>query len=165
VGEGCRALGLSEGPIHAELRLSPEGPRILEVAARSIGGLCGRALRFGVGVTLEELILRHALGGTAEPPPREHRAAGVLMLPIRKRGVLEEVRGVNQARAVPLIEDVAITAHLREELVPLPEGASYLGFVFARGPSPDQVESSLRAAGAAIEAIVNPTLPKWGHPT
>lgn len=159
VGDGCRALGLSEGPIHAELRLSPDGPRVLEIAARSIGGLCGRALRFGVGVTLEELILRHALGATADPPPREQRAAGVLMLPIRKRGLLEEVRGVEQARAVPLIEDVAITAHLREELVPLPEGASYLGFVFARGPSPEQVESALRTAGAAIEAVVTAKLP------
>src|SRR5207237_8800631 len=81
VSEGCGALGLKEGPVHAELRLSPEGPRILEIAARSIGGLCGRALRFGVGVTLEELVLRHALGSAAEPPPREQRAAGVLMLP------------------------------------------------------------------------------------
>jgi L-amino acid ligase C-terminal domain 2 len=83
----------------------------------------------------------------------------VLMLPIRKRGVLEEVRGVAAARAVPLIEDVAITAHLREELVPLPEGASYLGFVFARGDTPEQVEAALRAAGDKIEAVVAPRLP------
>jgi biotin carboxylase len=158
-GEGCRALGLREGPIHAELRLSPAGPRILEIAARSIGGLCGRALRFGVGVTLEELILRHALGSAGDPPPREHRAAGVLMLPIRKRGVLEEVRGVEAAKAVPLIEDAVITAHLREELVPLPEGSSYLGFVFARGDSPQAVENALRAAGERIEAVVTPKLP------
>jgi biotin carboxylase len=158
VSLGCAALGLVEGPVHAELRLSPWGPRILEIAARSIGGLCGRALRFGVGVTLEELVLRHALGSAAEPPPRENRAAGVLMLPIRKRGVLEEVRGVAAARAVPLIEDVSITAHLREELVPLPEGASYLGFVFARGDTPEQVEAALRAAGEKIEAVVAPRL-------
>jgi biotin carboxylase len=159
VSEGCAALGLVEGPIHAELRLSPEGPRILEVAARSIGGLCGRALRFGVGITLEELILRHALGLRAEPPPRERRAAGVLMLPIRKQGVLEKVRGIDAAKAVPLIEDVVITAHLREEIVPLPEGASYLGFAFARGETPEQVETALRAAGGKIEAVVNPRLP------
>ena len=159
VSRGCAALGLLEGPVHAELRLSPDGPRILEVAARSIGGLCGRALRFGVGVSLEELILRHALGLTAEPPPREKRAAGVLMLPIRKRGVLDEVRGVDEARKVPLIEDIAITAHLREELVPLPEGASYLGFAFARGNSPADVEAALRQAGSRIEAVVTPKLP------
>jgi len=159
VSRGSAALGLREGPVHAELRLSPAGPRILEVAARSIGGLCGRALRFGVGVTLEELILRHALGVGTEPPPREKQAAGVLMLPIRKRGVLEQVRGVEEARRVPLIEDVAITAHLREELVPLPEGASYLGFAFARGGTPAEVEAALREAGARIEAVVTPKLP------
>src|SRR6266850_1112758 len=159
VSRACAALGLREGPVHAELRLSPVGPRILEVAARSIGGLCGRALRFGVGVTLEELILRHALGIAHEPPPLEKRAAGVLMLPIRKRGVLEAVRGVEEARKVPLIEDVSITAHLREELVPLPEGASYLGFAFARGETPAEVEAALREAGARIEAVVTPKLP------
>jgi biotin carboxylase len=159
VADGCAALGLVEGPVHAELRLSPGGPRILEIAARSIGGLCGRALRFGVGVTLEELVLRHALGNSAEPPAREQRAAGVLMLPIRHRGVLEEVRGVEAAKAVPLIEDVVITAHLREELVPLPEGASYLGFAFARGETPEQVEVALRSAGSRIEAVVAPRLP------
>lgn len=159
VSSGCAALGLVEGPVHAELRLSPEGPRLLEIAARSIGGLCGRALRFGVGVTLEELVLRHALGSAAAPPPRESRAAGVLMLPIRRRGILEAVRGVEAARAVPLIEDVVITAHLREELVPLPEGGSYLGFVFARADSPEQVEAALRTAGNQIEAVVAPRLP------
>jgi biotin carboxylase len=159
VSRGCAALGLVEGPVHAELRLSPDGPRILEIAARSIGGLCGRALRFGVGVTLEELILRHALGRGGEPPPRESRSSGVLMLPIRERGVLQEVRGVDEARRVPLIEDVAITAHLREEIVPLPEGASYLGFAFARGDTPEEVEAALWAAGARIEAVVTPKLP------
>jgi len=157
--EGCAALGLREGPVHAELRLSPAGPRVLEIAARSIGGLCGRALRFGVGVTLEELLLRHALGELPEPPQRERRAAGVLMLPIRKRGVLEEVRGLERAREIPLIEDVVITAHLREELVPLPEGASYLGFAFARGETPEAVERALREAGDRIEAVVTPRLP------
>jgi hypothetical protein len=159
VSEGCAALGLVEGPIHAELRLSPGGPRLLEIAARSIGGLCGRALRFGVGVTLEELVLRHALGMHADPPPREGRAAGVLMFPIRKRGLLEEVRGLTEARAVPLIEDIVITARLREEIVPLPEGASYLGFAFARGEKPEQVEAALREAGSKIEAVVTPRLP------
>ena len=159
VSDGCAALGLREGPVHAELRLSPDGPRVLEIAARSIGGLCGRALRFGVGVTLEELILRHALGSAADPPLRERRASGVLMLPIRKRGVLEEVRGIDEAKRVPLIEDVVITAHLREELVPLPEGASYLGFAFARGETPEQVEGALRSAGAKIDAVVTPRLP------
>jgi biotin carboxylase len=158
VSNGCRALGLVEGPVHAELRLSPRGPFILEIAARSIGGLCGRALRFGVGVTLEELVLRHALGMGA-PPPREIAAAGVLMLPIPGRGTLTEVHGVEEAKRVPLIEDVVITAHLREELVPLPEGASYFGFAFARGETPQAVEAALRKAGGHVRAVVAPRLP------
>ena len=158
VSRAAAALGLSDGPIHAELRLAPEGPFLLEVAARSIGGLCGRTLRFGVGVTLAELILRHALGLTLEPPARERSAAGVLMLPIRKGGILRDVAGLDAARQVPLIEDVVITAHTGEELVPLPEGGSYLGFAFARGATPESVEAALRAAGAAIDVRVQPKL-------
>jgi biotin carboxylase len=159
VEEAARALGLVHGPVHAELRLTPGGPRILEVAARSIGGLCGRTLRFGVGIALEELLLRHALDPDSPlPTDRERRAAGVLMLPIRRGGVLQEVRGVEAARGVPGVEDVVITAHLDEEIVPLPEGASYLGFAFARGDSPAEVEAALREAGSRIEMVVAPKL-------
>jgi biotin carboxylase len=159
VQEAARALGLVHGPVHAELRLTPEGPRILEVAARSIGGLCGRALRFGLGVTLEELLLRHALDPASTlPTGRERRAAGVLMLPIRRGGVLQEVRGIESARQVPGVTDVVLTAHLDEEIVPLPEGASYLGFAFARGDSPGEVEAALRQAGSRIEMVVAPKL-------
>jgi len=159
VQDAARALGLVHGPVHAELRLTPKGPRILEVAARSIGGLCGRTLRFGVGVTLEELLLRHAIDpGAALPAGRERRAAGVLMLPIRRGGILQEVRGVESARQVPGVEDVVVTAHLDEEIVPLPEGASYLGFAFARGDSPAEVEAALREAGSRIETVVAPKL-------
>ncbi|MFL5441900.1 MAG: ATP-grasp domain-containing protein, partial [Myxococcales bacterium] len=159
VQEATRALGLVHGPVHAELRLTPDGPRILEVAARSIGGLCGRTLRFGVGIALEELLLRHAIDpASALPTDRERRAAGVLMLPIRRGGVLQEVRGIESAKSVPGIEDVVITAHLDEEIVPLPEGSSYLGFAFARGDSPAQVEAALREAGSRIEMVVAPKL-------
>ncbi|MFL5378328.1 MAG: ATP-grasp domain-containing protein [Myxococcales bacterium] len=159
VQEATRALGLVHGPVHAELRLTPDGPRILEVAARSIGGLCGRTLRFGVGIALEELLLRHAIDPASPlPTDRERRAAGVLMLPIRRGGVLQEVRGIESAKSVPGIEDVVITAHLDEEIVPLPEGSSYLGFAFARGDSPAQVEAALREAGSRIEMVVAPKL-------
>jgi biotin carboxylase len=156
--KAARALGLTHGPIHAELRLTPDGPRVLEVAARSIGGLCGRALRFGVGVTLEELLLQHALG-RAPSLLRERSASGVLMLPIRRGGVLREVRGLERARGVPGVTEVIVTAHVDEELVPLPEGASYLGFAFARGETPRQVEFALRKAGAFIEPVLDTKLP------
>jgi len=150
------ALGLEDGPIHAELRLdaraSAEAPRpvMLELAARSIGGLCSRTLRFGTGLTLEDLILRRALDLPIASLEREGRAAGVMMIPIPRAGALERVEGLDAARAVPLIEDVTISAHPGEILVPLPEGHRYLGFIFARGDDPAGVERALRDAHARL---------------
>jgi biotin carboxylase len=146
----CAALGLSEGPVHAELRLNADGPWVLEIAARSIGGLCSRTLRFGTGLTLEELILRHALGRPIDSLDRERQAAGVMMIPIPRAGRLGTVRGEADARDVAGIDDVAITAHPGQELVPLPEGWQYLGFIFARGETPAAVETALRDAHARL---------------
>jgi biotin carboxylase len=147
---GCAALGLCEGPVHAELRFNAEGPWVLEIAARSIGGLCSRTLRFGTGLTLEELILRHALGRPIASLDRERQAAGVMMIPIPRAGRLRAVHGEAEARAVAGIDDVAITAHPEQELVPLPEGFQYLGFIFARGETPAAVEAALRDAHARL---------------
>jgi biotin carboxylase len=148
------ALGLREGPVHAELRVNERGPWLVEVAARSIGGLCSRTLRFGTGLTLEELIVRHALGADLASLERERRPAGVMMLPIPRAGVLEAVRGREDALAVPGIEEVTITAHLGQALVPLPEGSRYLGFVFARADTPDAVEAALRDAHRRLDVVV-----------
>jgi biotin carboxylase len=146
VQRATRALDLTEGPVHAEVRRNEAGTFMLEVAARSIGGLCARTLRFGMGVSLEELILRHAVGLPIQSLRREDRAAGVLMLPIPRPGVLRQVRGQDEARQVPGIEGVVLTVPAGERLVPLPEGDRYLGFVFARGPSAAEVERALRTA-------------------
>ena len=137
--DACRALGLAEGPVHAELRLPPSGPVVLEVAARSIGGLCSRALRFGAGLSLEEVIVAHAVGLPVEALCREQAASGVMMIPIPRRGILHAVSGVEDARAVPHVADVVITAQAGRELEPLPEGDSYLGFIFARADRPEEV--------------------------
>ena len=139
-----RALGLVEGPVHAELRYNERGPWLIELAARPIGGRCSAVLRFGDGVSLEELILRHALGMPLPSLAREKAAAGVMMIPIPGAGVLREVRGIAEAKAVPLVEDVQITAHPGERLVPFPEGSRYPGFIFARGETPSAVEAALR---------------------
>jgi len=142
-----RAIGITEGPVHAELRYNENGPWLIELAARPIGGRCSAVLRFGDHkVSLEELILRHALGMALPSLQRERLAAGVMMIPIPGAGTLQEVSGVAEAKAVPLIEDVQITAHPGERLVPFPEGSRYPGFIFARGETPDVVESALRAA-------------------
>jgi biotin carboxylase len=146
----CAALGLREGPVHAELRVNSEGAWILEVAPRSIGGLCSRTLRFGTGMTLEELILRHALGWPIASLERERRPAGVMMIPIPRAGRLGDVSGQADAAAVPGVEEIAITAHEGQELVPLPEGWQYLGFIFARADTPEAVEAVLRAAHARL---------------
>jgi biotin carboxylase len=154
-GAAAAALGLREGPVHAEVRIGAGGPCVLELAARSIGGLCSRALRFGAGISLEEVILRHALGLPLGAHMRERAAAGVMMLPIERAGTLREVRGVTAARAVEGISDVRITIPRGRPVVPLPEGDRYLGFVFARGETPAAVERALRQAHAALEVVVD----------
>jgi hypothetical protein len=150
----AQALGLRDGPVHAELRVNRHGPSVIEIAARSIGGLCSRTLSFGTGLSLEELILRHALGMEIPSLERERRAAGVMMIPIPRAGVLKDIRGQTEARAVPGIDEVAITAHPGQDLVPLPEGASYPGFIFARAESPERVEAALREAHRRLEFVV-----------
>ena len=152
----ARALGLTEGPVHAELRVNEKGPWVVEVAARTIGGLCSRTLRFGAGLSLEELVIRHALGIDLDSLERERRPAGVMMIPIPRGGVLRAVRGREEAVAVPGIEDVTISAHVGQELVPLPEGSRYLGFILARAESPEAVEAALRAAHGHLGFDVDP---------
>ena len=152
--EACSALGLAEGPVHAELRVNERGPFILEVAARSIGGLCSRTLTFGTGLSLEELILCHALGRPLESLERERRAAGVMMIPIPRAGRLAAVHGTDEAAAVEGIEEVAITMHPGQDVVPLPEGWQYLGFIFARAETPDAVEQALRSAHARLRFAI-----------
>jgi biotin carboxylase len=147
----ARALGLRHGPIHAELRLPPSGPVVIELAARTIGGLCSRALRFAGGATLEDVVLRHALGRDGGRVEREAAASGVLMIPVDRAGRLETVGGVEAARAVPGVEDVVISAHPGQTLVPLPEEARYVGFVFARAAEPAAVETALRESRARLD--------------
>ncbi|OLC55802.1 MAG: hypothetical protein AUH92_01330, partial [Acidobacteria bacterium 13_1_40CM_4_69_4] len=155
----ARALGLREGPIHAELRVNDRGPWLIELAARSIGGLCSRTLRFGTGLSLEEVILMHALGRDVKGLQRESRPAGVMMIPIPCAGILRGVSGVAAARRVPGIDDITISATIGRPLVPLPEGSSYLGFIFAHADSPSQVEAALRKAHGLLAFEIESSLP------
>jgi biotin carboxylase len=154
----ARALGLSDGAVHCELRLRSTAaglePVVLEIAARSIGGLCGRTLRFGTGMSLEELILRRALGRAVPSFERERTAAAVMMIPIPRGGRLEEVRGLDEARAVPQIEDVTISIPKGQEIVPLPEGSRYLGFIFSRASTPAEAEAALREAHHHLRFVI-----------
>ena len=163
VAAAATAIGLSHGPIHAECRVNERGVFVLEVAARPIGGLCARALRFsekGVGslFSLEALLLRHALGESPWAWVREDAASGVMMIPIPARGVYRGVAGVDDARRIPGIDDVVVSAKPEQVLVPLPEGASYLGFIFAHGATSQAVERALRRAHARLRFSIEPQL-------
>lgn len=148
------AIGLQHGPVHAELRYNEQEALMIEIAARTIGGLCSRTLRFGTGMSLEELVIRHAIGHPIETFNREKQAAGVMMIPVPKAGILGEVHGKKKARNVNGIEEVNITIPIGGEVVPLPEGDKYLGFIFARAEIPEVVEVSLREAHQLLEFAI-----------
>lgn len=165
IGAGARALGLRHGPVHAECRVNDRGVYILEIAARPIGGLCARALRFvntgdshlfarnsgeKVTVPLEELLLLHALGEPIGAYAREARASAVMMIPIPRKGLYKGVDGLEEARAIEGIDAVEITAKADQLLLPLPEGSSYLGFIFAKAGRPEEATAALREALARL---------------
>ena len=159
VAIAAASLGLQEGPVHAELRVNEQGPWMLEIAGRSIGGLCSTILEFGSGICLEELILRHAIGQEITAIKWDGHAAGVMMIPIPSAGILKSVDGIEDARQVPLITGIEITAKLNYALVPLPEGASYLGFIFARGETPAEVEEAIRKAHKLLKFEIRREIP------
>jgi len=156
VNSAVVTLGLREGPIHAELRVNDEGVWLIEVAARSIGGLCSRALHFGADDRLEDVILRHALGLPAPTIELDRPATGVMMIPIPAAGVLRHVAGIEAARGLANIDDVTISIPIGETLVPVPEGNRYLGFIFASGDTPETVEAALRVAHNELEFTIEP---------
>ena len=153
--EACMAYGLTEGPIHAECRIHNGEVYLLEMAARTIGGLCAKLLSVGTGYSLEELVLAHAMDAPLEIKPAE-QAAGVLMIPIPKAGVLKRIEGLLEAQALPFIDEINIQIREGHELIPLPEGSSYLGFIFAYAGNAVQVEQALREAHAKLKFVVSP---------
>jgi biotin carboxylase len=159
VSVAAASLDLREGPVHAELRVNQRGPWMLEIAGRSIGGLCSTILEFGSGICLEEIILRNAIGLEMTSIELEQHAAGVMMIPIPSAGMLKAIHGIEEAEQVPLITGVEITAKLNHPLVPLPEGASYLGFIFARGDTSAEVEAAIRKAHSLLHFEIRREIP------
>lgn len=156
--DAALALGLQEGPMHAELRVNEQGAWLVEVAGRSIGGLCSQTLRFGTDISLEELILRQAFGRSVDAALQDDQAGGVMMIPIPGAGILRGCSGVEAASAVPGVERIEITAKVNYPVVPLPEGDSYFGFIFARGSTPAIVETALREAHRQLHFQIAPML-------
>lgn len=157
ISAACKAYGLREGPVHAECRINEHGVWILEIAARTIGGLCARMLHFGTGIGLEELVIARAMKQKLLTQCSKD-SVGVLMIPTTEAGILRRVEGIEAAGKVPFIEEVVIQVREGYELIPLPEGSSYLGFVFARAPNPADTEAALRAAHACLKIVVAPLI-------
>ena len=158
IQQATDAIGLWHGPVHAECRVGPDGIFVLEVAARPIGGLCSKALRFADRSSLEHVLLRHAIGEDVSRARLEAKAAAVMMIPIPKRGMLRRVDGEDQARGVRDVDDVRVTARLGQLLEPLPEAGSYLGFIFARAASTVDAEAAVRAAHARLSFTIEPAI-------
>lgn len=158
VQRACRLAGLVTGPVHAEARVNAAGVWLLEVAPRSIGGLCGRVLTHALGMELEELVLRHALGEPV-PAPAHSEAAGVMMIPIPRRGIYQGVHNLEAALRVPGITGIRMVAEPGQLIAPPPEGASYLGFIFSRGGTPQQAEIALRIAQRQLAFDIAPGYP------
>ncbi len=158
VERACILAGLVSGPVHAEARVNERGVWLLEAAARSIGGLCGRMLHHRLGMPLEELVLRHALGMPVPSGPNDE-AAGVMMIPVPASGIFHGAGGLEAARAVPGISDIRITALPGQVVAPPPEGSGYLGFIFSRAAAPQAAEAALRAAHAKLTIEIQTNLP------
>ena len=157
VSEACAAYGLSEGPVHAELRLRGDQAYLIEMASRTIGGDCADVLKFGLGVGLEELVLLQALDKPFDIPVMK-LSVGVLMIPIPRQGILRRVEGIERAKKVAGITSIGISVREGYELVPLPEGSSYLGFIFAKASNQSQVEQALRSAHACLKVVTAATI-------
>ncbi len=166
VARACRAAKLLTGPVHAEVRVNDEGVWILEVAPRSIGGLCGRALTHLLGMSIEEFILRQVLAESAPslPAAGERAAAGVMMIPIPRRGIYRGLEGLAAAQSVPGVTEVAITVEPGQIIAPPPDGASYLGFIFSRAANPAAAEAALRSAHRRLRFDIRPEYPATAAP-
>ncbi len=155
VAQAIAALGLTNGPVHAELRIDAGRPVVIEIAARTIGGICGRSLSFGLmGDTLESLVLRHALGVRKRGFRRIEQATGVMMIPIPERGTLERIDGLDAARSVPGVTGIEIAIPIGSEVVPVPDGDRYLGFIFARAATRDDVVEALHTAHDEVTLVI-----------
>ena len=157
IAKCCAAYGLQHGPVHAEARLSATGPILLELAARTIGGQCGQLIEFSLQQKLEELVIQ-GMCGLLPHADEAADSAGVLMIPITNAGILQRVEGLTAALQTEYIRDIEIHINPGYELIPLPEGASYLGFIFAQAPDFEQVYAALKSAYAKLRFV---TRPKW----
>ncbi len=154
VQQACDAYGLTTGAVHAECRIDERDIWILEVASRTIGGDCARMLD-NKNFSIEELAISLAIDAPikAELPDQ---ARGVMMIPIKEKGLLKRVEGLLAARDVPHIDQVEMIIPPGHEMIPLPEGNQYSGYIFASGQTPEQVTAAIKQAYAKLKFVTAP---------
>jgi biotin carboxylase len=155
VQDATRALGLTNGSVHAELRLGGARPYVIDLASRSIGGRCSKVLHFRSGRSLEEIVLLAALGDDLGELELESGARGVMMMPIPRAGTVRSVAGQREVLSRPGIDGVELSVPLGGPVVPLPEGDRYLGFIFAHGQDTRAVTAELRAAYQDLRIVID----------
>lgn len=156
IGKAAKAIGLQRGPIHAELRLNENGVYVIEIANRTIGGYCSEVLKFSNGISLEDVVLMNAIGMDISYIKRETQAAGVMMIPPPSAGIFQEVKSKDRALQVEGIESIIISIPIGQKVEVLPKSSRYLGFIFARGESPEFVENAIREAYGELEILIQP---------
>jgi len=152
--EGIAALGLTSGPFHAELRLTPDGPRLLEIAARRIGGICSSMFAYSLGIDFNELIFKVALGDPYEIHRSKRRPSGVMMIPVPAKGLLVQVEGIETARNVEGVLDVTLRVRPGDMILTFPEQSCYIGFILAVGENPEQVQDTLLLAHSKLKLVI-----------
>lgn len=155
VSRCCEAYGLTQGPIHAEARITENGIFLIELAARTIGGQCGQLIEFSLQQKLEEIVIQ-GLCGEKPNLPKSRLCAGVLMIPVKKSGILKRVEGLTAAMQINFVVDIEIHIQVGYALIPLPEGSSYLGFIFAQAPTFEETFDALKKAHQMLNFVTHP---------
>ncbi len=147
------ALGIQDGPTYTQLRIGPEGPQVIEVAARLGGGHDAELVHAALGVDLNGLALQAALGepiwsAALHVVPQVGGAVVRFLVP--PEGVLREVGGIEEARAVEGVQEVRVYREPGHLFGPFLRGADRAGAVLAVGESR---EEALERADEAARLI------------
>ena len=146
--QAVRALGIEEGPSYTQLRVGPDGPSVIEVAARLGGGHDAELVERATGVPLNDLAIDAALGLSVEQPRPLRLAGGVVTrFLVAPPGTLA---GVNVPPDLEGVERVRIYREPGHVFAPFRRGPDRAGAVLAVGDSREQALERADHAAASI---------------
>lgn len=155
IEKSCKAYGLVTGSIHAECRIDKNNKVwILEIASRTIGGDCARILDNN-NYSLEEMAILLSIGKNITIK-KSKKARAVMMIPIKQKGLLKRVEGLSLANKVKHIDSIDIIINQGHELIPLPEGNQYLGYIFSSADTSEKATEAIRMAYDILTFITSP---------